>query len=319
MEWLRIYREADIENPIMIAGWPGMGNVAMGAVGYLRDKLGAKDFAEIKPKGFFEPTGVSIEGSVAQMLQLPQNRFFYWKNRSSGNDIIIFLGEAQPSARVYLYASVILDLAERYRVKRLYTAAAAPASIHHRETPRVWAVANNKKLVSYLKSFDVALMESGPISGMNGLLLGVAAERSIEGICLLGEIPYYTVGIPYPKSSQVVLEAMTQMLGIQIDMTELELLGQQTEQEVERLVQTSEQMSKLFDRLAEQKGGVADIDGEPRDTSSEIRLRQHIEVLFREAEGDKSKAIQLKDELDRLGLFEEYEDRFLDLFKRGDQ
>ena len=31
---------------------------------------------------------------------------------------------------------------------------------------------------------------------------------------------------------------------------------------------------------------------------------------------DRSKAFELKQELDRLGLFKEYEDRFLDLFKK---
>jgi hypothetical protein len=32
---------------------------------------------------------------------------------------------------------------------------------------------------------------------------------------------------------------------------------------------------------------------------------------------DRSKAFELKQELDRLGVFKEYEDRFLDLFKKS--
>jgi hypothetical protein len=42
---------------------------------------------------------------------------------------------------------------------------------------------------------------------------------------------------------------------------------------------------------------------------------QRIEELFTRAAGDRSKAFELKGELDRLGLFKQYEDRFLDLFK----
>ena len=44
--------------------------------------------------------------------------------------------------------------------------------------------------------------------------------------------------------------------------------------------------------------------------------RDRVEELFDRAEADRSRAFELKRELDRLGLFREYEDRFLDLFKR---
>jgi hypothetical protein len=37
--------------------------------------------------------------------------------------------------------------------------------------------------------------------------------------------------------------------------------------------------------------------------------------MFALAEKDRSKAFELKKELDRLGIFKKYEDRFLDLFR----
>ena len=44
--------------------------------------------------------------------------------------------------------------------------------------------------------------------------------------------------------------------------------------------------------------------------------RGRVEELFGEASKNRSKSFELKRELDRLGLFKEYEDRFLDLFKK---
>ncbi len=41
-----------------------------------------------------------------------------------------------------------------------------------------------------------------------------------------------------------------------------------------------------------------------------------IERLFEDSTNDRSKAFELKQELDRLGVFKDYEDRFLDLFKK---
>lgn len=46
------------------------------------------------------------------------------------------------------------------------------------------------------------------------------------------------------------------------------------------------------------------------------RDESHIERLFEEATQDRSKAYELKRELDRLEVFADYEDRFLDLFKK---
>jgi hypothetical protein len=45
---------------------------------------------------------------------------------------------------------------------------------------------------------------------------------------------------------------------------------------------------------------------------------RHLEALFARAAGDRSAAYELKRELDRLGVYREYEDRFLDLFKRSE-
>jgi uncharacterized protein len=53
---------------------------------------------------------------------------------------------------------------------------------------------------------------------------------------------------------------------------------------------------------------------EPR-ISPEVAER--IDALFRDAERDRGKAVELKAELDRRGLFRRYEDRFLDLFRRA--
>jgi len=45
--------------------------------------------------------------------------------------------------------------------------------------------------------------------------------------------------------------------------------------------------------------------------------RAQIERLFEDARRDPAKAMPLKNELDRLGVFKKYEDRFLDLFRRA--
>lgn len=106
----------------------------------------------------------------------------------------------------------------------------------NKQVPKVWGVATDLKLIEMLKEFSVHIMSDGHISGLNGSLLGMAKMRGIEGICLMGEIPYYATQIENPRSSKVVLEVLGSMLHIHLDMTELETLAQYTETEIEKYI-----------------------------------------------------------------------------------
>jgi len=317
---IKLYREPRLRNPTLVAGWPGMGEVAMVAVNYLARKLEAEDFGEIEPFDFYEPMPAVVEKGVIQPPKFPTSKFFFWRNPRSNEDMIIFIGEAQPSRRGYELAGQVLDVAERFGVSKIYTFAAAPAAIHHRAKPKVLAVASDSRLFERLGGYPVTLMGSGHISGMNGMLLGVAAERKIDGVCLLGELPYYTMGIPNPKSSQAVLELLCQLLNIEIDMVDMEAWGKQIEEQVEKVIRSSEQMQRYISSFESSEGPTPEeFRGMAEAIEREVNLRHHIEELFGEASSDRSKVDALKAELDRLGLFQEYQDRFLDLFRKGDQ
>ena len=53
---------------------------------------------------------------------------------------------------------------------------------------------------------DVQILKEGQISGLNGVMLATAAEAGMEAICLLGEMPFFAVGVLNPKASLRVLE-----------------------------------------------------------------------------------------------------------------
>lgn len=72
--------------------------------------------------------------------------------------------------------------------------------------------------------------------------------------------------------------------------------------------------SSLPDNLL-QLGSKGLLDVDSRGIPAEARAR--IEELFRLAGKGEIEPRELKDELDRWGLFEEYQDRFFKIFKRG--
>jgi hypothetical protein len=61
-----------------------------------------------------------------------------------------------------------------------------------------------------------------------------------------------------------------------------------------------------------------DHEEEGAQPSIDVKTRRQIEDLFEHAESDRSLAVKLKRLLDEHGVFGEYEDRFLDLFRKTD-
>jgi len=310
---VKFYEKPILRNPIMVAGWPGIGHVAIDAVKYLLKKLDAKLFAEIEPLNFFTYEGVAVRGGIARLPRLPASKFYYSKSHIA-NDLIIFVGEAQPHDKGSKeLANILLDVAEEFGVRRIYTAAAFPTSMDHKEEPKVWAVTNDESLLNLLINYNVRLLKQGSIAGLNGLLLGFAKQRKIRGICLLGEIPVYTMNIENPKSAKVVLGVLTEMLGIEIDMYELETLTKNTEDYIEK------ELEHLYEQMKGTDKFKPEVITETEPGRVPFFVKQRIERLFLEANRDKTRATELKRELDRWDLFEEFEDRFLDLFKKGDK
>lgn len=244
---IKFYKEPHPKVCDMVAAWPGIGNVSFIVAQYLKDKLQAEEIGEILPFNFFDPIGVVVRDNVIETPQFPESKFYYWRNPVSDKDIVLFIGEEQPGFKGYELAQCVLEVAQKFKVSRIYTCAAALARIHHTEKPKVWGVATDKKLIEDLKKYDLVLRGDLHIAGLNGLFLGVAKERDMKGICLLGEVPTYATRIPNPKASLAILEILTKMLGIDIDLSGLVSLAKQAEEEMKRVA--AEAMGEFIDHF----------------------------------------------------------------------
>lgn len=321
------------KSPLMIAAWPGMGNVAVGAAGYLVVKLRARLIHELHMRDLFEVPHIEVNKGLVQGGRMPRNMFFEWRNPNAGHDLLIFLGEAQPVVGGYGLCHKLLDYAVQKGVKRVFTFAAMASQLHPSNQPRVFGVATEADLLQELKTLNVQILKEGQISGLNGVLLAAAAERNIAGISLLGELPYFAAAVPNPKASQAVLEIFTQMSKFQIDFTELAEQAKAVEQGLlellEKLQENARQQGDESFALPEfaQAPDEEEDQSEPAGTSEkgakeqaniDYATRRRIDALFEAAHKDRNRAFHLKQELDRLGVFPQYEDRFLDLFRKAE-
>jgi proteasome assembly chaperone (PAC2) family protein len=233
----------------MLAAWPGISNVAMIVVTYLSKKLELKQLAEVQAPYFFDPIGILVKHNVIEEPQFPQSRFYYWKNSPGKSDLIIFIGEAQPTTKGYDMANCVLDTGQRFKAKKVFTCAAALTRIHHTEQPRVWGVGTNLTLAAYLRKHNLVRGGNLQIAGLNGLLLGAAKKRGIDGICLLGEVPTYATRMQNPIAALAILNKLTDILDIEVDTGELSHLASETRETMKQVA--AEAMEEYIDYFTE--------------------------------------------------------------------
>jgi len=91
---IRLYREPALENPVLIACWPGIGSIGIMAVDTLRRTAKAEELGEIEPWDSFYPKSVLIRNGESEDMEFPASKFCFRK--SSPRDLMIFVGEEQP-------------------------------------------------------------------------------------------------------------------------------------------------------------------------------------------------------------------------------
>ena len=216
-----------LNNPILIEGLPGIGNVGKLAVEHLIDSVKAKKFAEIYSKDFPPQVFINPDGTV----KLVNNEFYYWKaKKKNQRDLILLTGDYQglSSSGQYELVEKILDVAEEMGVKEMYTLGGYGLG-HEIENPKVLCATTEKNIVKAMKKHGAVFKKNEPgggIVGASGLLLGLGQLRKIQGICLMGETPGYLVD---PKSAKAVLKILMKVTKVDVNLSALEKKAKEIE------------------------------------------------------------------------------------------
>jgi proteasome assembly chaperone (PAC2) family protein len=285
-----------------------MGAVARLALRYLVESLHAEPIAELDAREYFEVPTVEVYGGLLQAPAQRSDQLYGWRNPGKGPDLVLLPGERQPSSRGFHYCRDLMQRARELGVSRVVTFAALGTPIRPDRPPRVLAVASSVDLLEELRDLGVRPLEEGSIGGINGVLLAAANEAGIEGLCLLGEFPFFAQAIANPKASAAVLRVFSRWTGVQIDMTELDESARILEKSLLEHLRQLEQVAT---------GAVEEEQQAATENGADSEFEAHVEDLFDAAIEDREKALELKAFLDREGRFKQYEDRFLDLFRQA--
>jgi uncharacterized protein (TIGR00162 family) len=185
--YFRQFHNPALKNPVFVQGLPGFGNVGKIAVHLLIKFCSAKPFAELYSPYFPDYVSVDHKG----VCHLP--KYDFYAAPMEKNDFIIMTGDTQPSIddvlAHYEVCSEILNFIQKFGCNFLVTIGGVPTS---EEKTQIYVAATSPRLAMEFMEKGAVLYSKGRIVGATGLMLGLAKERGLEGICLLGATTGFT-------------------------------------------------------------------------------------------------------------------------------
>ena len=228
MVFTEIVRTEDIKlkDAILLEGLPGVGNVGKLAAMHLIEELKAKKCMEIYSSHFPPQVLIDEDGIV----NLVNNELYYYNGKGKERDLLFLVGEYQgmDSSGQYDLCQKLIDMVKEMGVTTIYTLGGYGLGKLVPD-PRVLGAATSNDMVKLFKKADVEFIDGEPgagIVGASGLLLGLGKLQGIHGGCLMGETSGYMVD---PKSASVVLKSLQKLLGVSINLSELEERAKQVD------------------------------------------------------------------------------------------
>jgi uncharacterized protein (TIGR00162 family) len=259
-----------LNSPNLICGFPGTGLVGKLAVDYLIKELDAIHMADLFSCYFSPQVVIQSDGTT----NIVKNSLYYVKSNNtsinkkqiknlskldvqldqsvdesksntslkltdgsllSSNDLILLTGDSQPvvPGSEYVLSEQLLDLITKFKISNIFSLASYVTGTFVNE-PKIYGTATNPEIVKSFRSFNISTLDNGNITGMNGLILGLGKLRGIEGTCLLGETSGYVIDA---KASKNLLEILNKILGIKINMEEINKRSKDTEILIKNLEQ----------------------------------------------------------------------------------
>ncbi len=211
-------------NPILIVGLPGIGNVGSLVGEHIKNETGAKKFAVLYSPFFPHQVIMGKNGG----MRMVSNRFYHFKNKK-GRSIIVLVGDVQAGSPRGQYSvnEKIVKFFKSTGGKTIYAIGGYNMGSQYVQKPRVFGVATGPRIKAELEKSGVIFGEvSGTIWGSAGLIPAISKRYGMEAACIMGETGMLEIDA---NSAKAVLETLKKVLDIDINLENIEKIKKETE------------------------------------------------------------------------------------------
>ena len=266
MDELRIVSRPSLRNPVLITafrGWNDGGQGASLAAGFLARTWGAARFADIDPENFFDFQAtrphVSLVDGVTRQIDWPDNAFYHAAIPGTSRDAVLLLG-IEPNVRWRTFSSLVTQLATDLGVELVVTLGSLLADVPHTRPAPVTGSASDPALVERL-GLEASRYE-GP-TGIVGVLHDACKNADLGSASLWAAVPHYVSLAPSPRAALSLCTRLGELLGTEIDTSELEEASESYSQQVSEAVaadpETAAYVEELEQRTEEIEQDEADL------------------------------------------------------------
>jgi proteasome assembly chaperone (PAC2) family protein len=276
------------------AGWNDAGDASTTAIRYLAEQWDAEQIAEIDAEEFFDFTEtrpcVELVGGMTRRISWPSTSVSVasapGRDDDSDRDVVLLIG-TEPQLRWRTFCRQIADIAFALEVEQVIVLGALLAEVPHSRPVPISGSASDPSLV--MRHGLRRSRYEGP-TGIVGVLHQSCDEAGLSSVSLWATVPSYVPGAPSPKAALALVDRTTDVLGLSVDTTLLEMGAERYLKELDQLVAADEESAAYVRRLEAELDGDApasavagdDLDATPFTDDDAARVADEVERYLRD-------------------------------------
>jgi predicted ATP-grasp superfamily ATP-dependent carboligase len=230
-------------------GWNDAGEAASSSVSFLASALGAHRFARIDAEEFYDfqanrPCVRFVEDGVREIVW-PTVEVFEARAPRAPRDLVLVQG-VEPSMRWRGFCANLIDLAEALGVQMVVSLGALLGDVPHTRPVSISGHASDPSLVERLGMQSSSY--EGP-TGIVGVLHSACVDAGLPSASLWAAVPHYVAAAANPKAALALVRKLEALIGVSVDVSELESAAVDYERQVERAVQSDPDIRAFVERL----------------------------------------------------------------------
>jgi proteasome assembly chaperone (PAC2) family protein len=278
-------RPDGLRAPAMVCsfqGWNDAGDAASSATAFLAGALEAERFAQIDSEEFYDFQAnrphIKIDETQARVISWPSVEILEARAPRAHRDLVIVQG-TEPSMRWRSFSALIVDLAEALDVQFVVTLGGLLADVPHSQPVAMTGFASDPAMMERLGL--KASSYEGP-TGIVGVLHASCAQAGLPSASVWASVPHYVAAAASPKAALALLRKLELMVGVSVDVTELEEAAGEYEHQVGLAVQSDPDIQAFVERLERRAAEDGQTAISPQDLPSGELLAREFQRFLRQ-------------------------------------
>jgi predicted ATP-grasp superfamily ATP-dependent carboligase len=240
-------------------GWNDAGDSASSAVAFLASALNARRFARADSQEFFDFQAnrpcIRLNEGCAEEIMWPTVEVFEAIAPRAPRDLVLVQG-VEPSMRWRAFSAHLVDLAEALGVQVIVSLGALLGDVAHSRPVTMTGYASDPSLVQRL-GITPSHYE-GP-TGIVGVLHSTCLEAGLPSASLWAGVPHYVAAAANPKAALALVRRVEGLVGVSVDVSELEVASADYERQVGIAVQSDPDIQAFVERLEQEADAEAEL------------------------------------------------------------